>query len=45
MGTEHGTAILIRQVKYVHTLLDQEHCGVQRITRRMLGVKSVDTAQ
>jgi len=25
--------------------VEQDHCGVQRITRPMLGFKSVDTAQ
>jgi putative transposase len=41
----HGSAIIIRQVHYLPNLLEQDQCGVQRITRPMLGFKSVDTAQ
>jgi transposase-like protein len=42
---EHGTAIIIRQVKYLNNLVEQDHRGVKRITRPMLGFKSFDTAQ
>jgi transposase-like protein len=42
---EHGTAIIIRQVKYLNNLVEQDHHGVKRITRPMLGFKSFDTAQ
>jgi putative transposase len=41
----HGTAILIRQVKYLNHLLEQDHQGVKRVTRPMLGVKSFAAAQ
>jgi transposase-like protein len=42
---EHGTAIVIRQVKYLNNIVEQDHRGVKRITRPMLGFKSFDTAQ
>src|SRR5262249_25541905 len=42
---EHGTAIVIRQVKYLHNIVEQDHRGVKRITRPMLGFKAFDTAQ
>ena len=41
---EHGTAIMIRQVKYLNHLVEQDHRGVKRLTRPMLGFKSFDTA-
>ncbi len=32
-NVEHGTAIVIRQVKYLHTIIiEQDHRGVQRVT-------------
>ena len=42
---EYGTAIDIRQIKYLHTMVEQDHRGVKRITRPMLGFKSFDAAQ
>ena len=42
---EHGTHIAIRQVKYLHNLVEQDHRGVKRITRPMLGCKAFDAAQ
>jgi transposase-like protein len=42
---EHGTAIVIRQVKYLNNVVEQDHRGVKRITRPMLGFKSFDAAQ
>ena len=42
---EHGTAIIIRQVKYLNNVVEQDHRGVKRITRPMLGFKSFDAAQ
>ncbi len=42
---EHGTHIAIRQVKYLHTIVEQDHRGVKRITRPMLGFKAFDAAQ
>src|SRR3989449_2323688 len=42
---EHGTAIIIRQVKYLNNVVEQDHRGVKRVTRPMLGFKSFDAAQ
>src|ERR671926_739776 len=42
---EHGTAIVIRQVKYLHNIVEQDHRAVNRITRSMLGFKVFDAAQ
>jgi transposase-like protein len=44
-NTEHGTAIVIRQVKYLNNIVEQDHRGVKRVTRPMLGFKSFDAAQ
>jgi putative transposase len=41
----HGTAIIIRQVKYLNNLVEQDHRGVKRVTRPMLGFKSFEAAQ
>jgi putative transposase len=42
---EYGTAIAIRQVKYVNTVVEQDHRAVKRITRLRLGFKSFRAAQ
>ena len=42
---EHGTAIEIRQIKYLNNIVEQDHRGVKRVTRPMLGFKSFDAAQ
>src|SRR6266849_7624397 len=42
---EHGTAIAIRKVKYLNNIVEQDHRGVKRITRPMLGFKSFEAAQ
>jgi putative transposase len=42
---EHGTTIIIRQVKYLNNIVEQDHRGVKRITRPMLGFKSFKAAQ
>ena len=42
---EHGTTIIIRQVKYLNNIVEQDHRGVKRITRRMLGFEAFDAAQ
>ena len=42
---DHGTAIIIRQVKYLNNIVEQDHRGVKRITRPMLGFKSFGAAQ
>ena len=44
-NTEHGTAIAIRQVKYLNNVVEQDHRAVKRVTRPMLGFKSFDAAQ
>src|ERR671927_761341 len=42
---EHGTAIVIRKVKYLNNIVEQDHRAVKRVTRPMLGFKAFDTAQ
>jgi len=42
---EHSTSIIIRQVKYLHNMVEQDHRGVKRVTRPMLGFKSFEAAQ
>src|SRR5262249_34036114 len=42
---EHGTASAIRKMKYLNNIVEQDHRGVTRVTRPMLGVKSFDAAQ
>jgi transposase-like protein len=44
-NAEHGTAIAIRQIKYLHNMVEQDHRGVKRVTRPMLGFKSFTAAQ
>jgi len=41
----HGTTISIRQVKYLNNIVEQDHRGVKRVTRPMLGFKSFAAAQ
>ena len=41
----HGTAIIIRQVKYLNNIVEQDHRAVKRVTRPMLGFKSYDAAE
>src|SRR5215475_9249915 len=42
---EHGTKIIIRRVKYLNNIVEQDHRGIKRVTRPMLGFKSFDAAQ
>jgi len=44
-NAEHGTAIDIRQIKYRNNIVEQDHRGVKRVTRPMLGFTSFDAAQ
>jgi putative transposase len=44
-NAEHGTAIEIRKVKYRNNIIEQDHRGVKRVTRSMLGFKSFEAAQ
>jgi putative transposase len=41
----HGTSIIIRQVKYLNNMVEQDHRGVKWVTRPMLGFKSFEAAQ
>jgi transposase-like protein len=36
---------VIRKIKYRNNVVEQDHRGVKRITRPMLGFKSFETAQ
>ena len=42
---EYGTAIAIRKIKYLNNIVEQDHRGVKRVTRPMLGFKAFDAAQ
>jgi putative transposase len=42
---EHGTSIEIRQITYLNNIIEQDHRGVKRVIRPMLGFKSFDAAQ
>ena len=44
-NAEHGTAIVIRQVKYLNNVVEQDHRAVKRVTRPMLGFKAFEAAQ
>jgi putative transposase len=41
----YGTHIIIRQVKYLNNVIEQDHRAVKRVTRPMLGFKTCATAQ
>jgi len=41
---EYGTAIVIRPVKYLNNIVEQDHRAVKRITRLILGFKSFTAA-
>jgi len=41
----HGLAIIIRQVKYLNNIVEQDHRAVKRVTRPMLGFASFEAAQ
>ena len=41
----YGTAIVIRQVKYLNNIVEQDYRAVKRVTRPMLGFKSFNAAQ
>src|SRR5262250_1313096 len=44
-NAEHGTTIAIRQVKYLNNIVEQDHRGVKRVTRPMLGFQLFTAAQ
>jgi putative transposase len=41
----HGTAIVIRQVRYLNNVVEQDHRAVKRVVRPTLGFKGFETAQ
>jgi len=41
-NVEHGTAIVIRQVKYLNNIIEQDHRGVLWVTRPRLEGKSCE---
>ena len=44
-NAEHGTAIVIRTIKYWNNIVEQAHRAVKRVTRPMLGCKACEAAQ
>jgi len=44
-NAEHGTAIEIRQIKYLNNIVEQDHRGVKWVTRPMLGFKAFGATQ
>src|ERR1700730_9632593 len=42
---EHGTAIIIRKIKYLNNIVEQDHRAVKRETRPMLAFKAFEAAQ
>jgi transposase-like protein len=42
---DHGTSIVIRKTKYLNNIVEQDHRGIKRVTRPMLGFKSFEAAQ
>jgi putative transposase len=41
----HGTHIIIRQVKYLNNIVEQDHRAIKRVTRPTLGFKAFEAAQ
>lgn len=41
----YGTVIIVRQVKYLNNIIEQDHRAVKRVTRPMLGFKAFAAAQ
>ena len=44
-NNEHNTKIYIRKCKFLNNVVEQDHRGVKRITRPMMGFKSFEAAQ
>ena len=44
-NAEHGPTIAIRKSKSLNNSVEQDHRGVKRVTRPMLGCKAFDAAQ
>ena len=41
----HGTPIIIRQVKYLNNMVEQDHLAVKRVTRPMPAFRAFDGVQ
>jgi putative transposase len=44
-NAKYGTAMIIRQVRYLNNVVEQDHRAVKRVVHPMFGFKSHDTAQ
>jgi putative transposase len=44
-NADQKTFIAIRQVPYLHNVVEQDYCAVKWVTHLMLGFKSVEAAQ
>ncbi|MFZ6755221.1 IS6 family transposase [Undibacterium sp. Dicai25W] len=42
---DKGLSIIVRQVKYLNNMIEQDHRGIKRVTRPMLGFKSFRAAR
>lgn len=42
--TADGRTIVVRQVKYLNNILEQDHCFIMRITGPMMGFKAFHSA-
>ncbi len=42
---DQGMSIVVRQVKYLNNIVEQDHRGIKRITRPMLGFQSFQAAK
>ena len=42
---DHEKSIVVRQVKYLNNIVEQDHRAIKRVTRPMLGFKSFRSAQ
>ena len=40
----HGVPIVVRQVKYLNNIVEQDHGAIKRVTRPMLNFKSFRSA-
>ena len=45
INISHGIAIIVRQVKYLNNIVEQDHRAVKRITKPMMGLKSFRAAK
>ena len=42
---DKGTAVIVRQVKYLNNIVEQDHRAIKRITKPMLGFQSFRSAK